>query len=524
MKFKRYYFLYSLTDPMTKKFSWLPLALCSLILPISTSISPAQAQVPGFCHSPPGEAKAKLKLLRAAIAGDAAAQRAYDQKVAEDARRLQECRSRNWPRNQAIWLRLHECDLEPGVLDTLLDRIVSRGYNQVYVEVFYNGRVLLPAANNPTIWPSEVRNPKYANRDLYAEAIKKGQVRGLKVYAWLFSLNYGHQYAQRPDRRSAMARNGNGQTSLTLTDHTDANISLDGDIDNAFVDPYSPQARQDYARMLQAVLQRRPDGVLFDYIRYPRQKGAASVSSKLSDLWIFGNAAQQALINRATNQKGRTVIQRYLQQGRIAAGELKSIDAQYPQEKAALWQGRNIPKGKLPPIDVRTRRLNWDLWLLSVAHAYQGIVDYLSIFATTSMRQGIPAGAAFFPDANRRIGKGYDSRMQPWHRFPKNIEWHAMSYGTCGDTSCIVQQVQQVLKRATGAQVKPVIAGQWGRAFRSRPSLEAQMAAIRRVAPQITTVSHFDFSWQDPQFANARRSCRVTLLPGEDTRQSSIAP
>lgn len=509
---------------MTKKFSWLHLALCSLALPLSLSASPAQAQVPGFCHSPPGEAKAKLKLLRASIAGDAAAQQAYNQQVAADARQLQQCRSRNWPQNQAIWLRLHECDLEPGVLDTLLDRIVSRGYNQVYVEVFYNGRVLLPAANNPTTWASEIRNPKYANRDLLAETIKKGRARGLEVYAWMFSLNYGHQYAQRPDRKSAMARNGYGKTSLTLTDHTDANITLDGDIDNAFVDPYSNQARQDYARMLQAILQRKPDGVLFDYIRYPRQTGGASVSSKLSDLWVFGNSSRQALINRATNQKGQAVIQHYLQQGSISAGTLKSFDTQYPKEKAALWQGRNIPKGKLPPVGIRTTRLNRDLWLLSVAHAYQGIVDYLSVFATTSMRQGIPAGAAFFPDANRRVGKGYDSRMQPWHRFPKNIEWHAMSYGTCGNTSCIVQQVQRVLQRASGAQVKPVIAGQWGQTYRNRPSLEAQMSAIRRVAPQVRTVSHFDFSWQDPQFANARRSCRVTLLPGEDDLQSSIVP
>ncbi len=372
---------------MTKKFSWLPLVLCSLALPVSSTMAPAQAQVPGFCHSQPGEAKAKLKLLRAAIAGDTAAQQAYDQQVAADARDLQQCRSRTWPQNQAIWLRLHECDLEPGVLDTLLDRIVSRGYNQVYVEVFYNGRVLLPSANNPTTWTSEIRNPKYAKRDLLAEAIKKGRARGLKVYAWMFSLNYGHQYGQRSDRNSVLARNGQGKTSLTLLDYADPNINLDnGDIDRAFVDPYNPQARQDYARMLEAILQRQPDGVLFDYIRYPRQTGGASVSSKLSDLWVFGNSSRQALINRATNQKGQAVIQHYLQQGSISAGTLKSFDAQYPKEKAALWQGRNIPKGKLPPVGIRATRLNRDLWLLSVAHAYQGIVDYLSIFATTSMR------------------------------------------------------------------------------------------------------------------------------------------
>ena len=516
---------------MTKRFSWvhlslIPLTLSSSLITPFQGLNKATAQAPGagVCHAAPGEAKAKLSLLRAAIAGDAAAQQSYDQQIAEDARELQDCRAQNWPKNQAIWLRLHECDLEPGVLDTLLDRIVSRGYNQVYVEVFYNGRVLLPANNNPTVWPSDIRNPKFANQDLYAEAIKKGQARGLKVYAWMFSLNYGYQYAQRPDRQSAMARNGNGKTSLTLSDHTDANISLVGDIDSAFVDPYSPQARQDYAQLLQAVLQRRPDGVLFDYIRYPRQTGGASVSSKLSDLWIYGNAAKQALINRGSNQKGRTAIERYLQQGYVSESTLKSLDAQYPQEKAALWQGRNVPKGKLPPANVRVKRLNWDLWLLSVAHAYQGVVDYLSIFSTTTMRQGIPAGAAFFPDANRKVGKGYDSRMQPWHRFSKNIEWHAMSYGNCGNTSCIVQQLQRVLKRSSGAQVKPVIVGQWGRTYRNRPSLEAQMSAIRQVAPQVNTISHFDFSWQDPQFANARRSCKVSLLPGEETFQSYVAP
>ncbi|NJN37685.1 MAG: family 10 glycosylhydrolase [Acaryochloridaceae cyanobacterium CSU_3_4] len=511
---------------MTNRFFGFHLSLVSLTLTAAfiaplrgINLLPVQAQTAGFCQTPPDQAKTKLKLLRDAIAGDDAAQQAYDQRIKEDAGQLQQCRSQNWPQNQAIWLRLYECDLRPGVLDTLLDLIASRGYNQVYVEVFYNGRVLLPAANNPTVWSAEIRNPQYANRDLLAEVIQKGRKRGLKVYAWLFSLNYGYQYSQRPDRRSAMARNGKGKTSLDLVDYTDPNANLEGDVDNAFVDPYSPQARQDYAQLLQAILQRRPDGILFDYIRYPRQTGGASITSKLSDLWIFGNAAQQALINRALNEKGRTVIQRYLQQGYISASDLKNIDASHPTEQAELWQGRQVPPGKLPPPEIRLPRLNRDLWLLSVAHAYQGVVDYLSIFSTTVSRQGIPAGAAFFPDANRRVGQGYDSRMQPWHRFPKTIEWHPMSYGTCGDTSCIVEQVQHVLQSAGGAPVQPVLAGQWGSSYRNRPSLEAQMAAIRQVAPQIRTVSHFDFSWQDPQFANARRACRVTLLPTEDNRQ-----
>jgi len=42
--------------------------------------------------------------------------------------------------------------------------------------------------------------------------------------------------------------------------------------------------------------------VLFDYVRYPRGLGSASVT-KMQDLWIFSDAAQQALYKRALNNK-----------------------------------------------------------------------------------------------------------------------------------------------------------------------------------------------------------------------------
>lgn len=54
-----------------------------------------------------------------------------------------------------------------------MDRIVNRGYNQVYLEVFYDGQVLLPATANPTAWPSVIRTPGAENIDILATAIKK---------------------------------------------------------------------------------------------------------------------------------------------------------------------------------------------------------------------------------------------------------------------------------------------------------------------------------------------------------------
>ncbi len=471
-----------------------------------------------FCQSMGQAAAQKNQLLRASLQQDRNAQAQYQEAIVRDGEQLRQCRSQSWLKNQAVWLRVHECDLQPGVLESVLDRIVSRGYNQVYLEVFYTGQVLLPQGENATVWPSVVRNPALARRDLLAETIQKGHERGLKVYAWMFSLNYGYAYGIRADRANGLARNGYGKTSLTVVDAgLNSTDGGKGDSDKVFVDPYNPQVRRDYSQLLQSVLQRRPDGVLFDYIRYPKQTGGASVSDRLQDLWIFSGAAQQTLIARATNRKGQAAIQKYLAQGTLTANDLNALDRLYAGEGEPLWQGRAVAAhqtGKpFPPAANRLPRLLQDLWLLSAAHAYQGVVDFLNAAVWQVRQKGIPAGAVFFPDGNRRIGQGFDSRMQAWDRFPPTIEWHPMSYGLCNDSSCIVDQARRVATRAPGGTiVAPVIAGAWGTPAYNRPSLESQTYAMRQSLPRISSMSHFDFSWQDPQFSNARRSCRANLI------------
>ncbi|MGF1603382.1 MAG: hypothetical protein ACFCU8_15440 [Thermosynechococcaceae cyanobacterium] len=505
---------------MTYRSSWLRVpfltfALTSLITPTTLLFKTptAQAQIPGYCQSSEQSALQKEELLKQAMKGNQGAKQRYQSMVQQSASQLRNCRSQSWPQTQAVWLRLYECDLKPGVLDSLMDRIVNRGYNRVNIEVFYGGQVMLPPSDNPTVFDSIVRKPEFAGRDLLAEAMQKARERGIAPYAWAFSMSYGYEYGKRADRQGALARNGSGKTSAILTSSASPEVQvIEGDIDKVFVDPYSPEARQDYRQMVGAIAKRKPDGVLFDYIRYPRQTRGASVATKTSDLWIYGRASQNVLLSRATNEKGRAVLEHYMAQGALSASTLAAFDQRYPKDGAAMWQGRQVPTfTTLPPASARIVRLNNDLWLLSVAHAYQGIVDFLSAAARPLQQQGIKAGAVFFPEANRRVGRGFDSRMQPWDQFPSNIEWSPMSYAVCGtSTDCIARQVQEVVATApNGTQVSPAIAGAWGGFSYNRPSLEAQMQAIRQVAPQVQTVSHFDFSWQDPLFSNARRSCKV---------------
>ncbi len=467
---------------------WVAAFLLGVLLVVSFGLrQPARAQSVGaYCRFLPNEIARKDALRQAAVGSDANAQDAYRQVLSQHAALLQQCRQQTWPRTQAIWLRLYPCDARPGEIEAILDRVVNKGYNEVYVETFYNSQVLLPAADNPTPWLSVVRSPGMENVDLLAQAIQAGRERGLKVYAWLFSMNFGYAYGVRRDRQTVMARNGRGQTSLAVVH----------DGSQAFVDPYNQQAQTEYLRMLQAVLRRQPDGVLFDYIRYPRSSGAESVADQVQDLWIYGPASRQALLNRATNAAGRALIERYLRQGSVSAGDIQAIQRQYGSRPN--WQG------------LQTSNLAAGLWQLAIAHATQGVIDFLNMATNQARQQGVPAGAVFFPGGNQAVGRGFDSRLQPWDRFSKQIEWHPMAYAVCGRADCIADEVQRTVNSAAGpGQVTPALAGYWGRGDGRRPSLEAQMQAIRQRLPQIDSVSHFAYSWQEPQSDRQRQFCEL---------------
>ncbi|NET35097.1 MAG: family 10 glycosylhydrolase, partial [Cyanothece sp. SIO1E1] len=339
---------------------------------------PAQAQTNAYCHLSADAVNQKETLRRAAFQGDAQAKKRYQNLVVQHRNQVRQCRDRTWPQQQAIWLRLYPCDSQSGILEAVLDQIVNRGYNQVYVEAFYDGQVLLPAAQNSTAWPSVIRSSRHQNRDLLAEAIAKGRERGLEVYAWMFTLNFGYSYGQRADRQDVLARNGSGQNSLALTASTNLGSSLTGiSTDNAaFIDPYHPQARQDYSQLVQAIAQRNPDGILFDYVRYPRGLGAASVASRVQDLWIYGDAAQRALHQRGLNQQGTELIRRFVSRGHVTASDLEAVKQLYPNEAAPRWHGLDAS------VETRTQA-QFALWRLSVAHAVQGVLDFVAAASKT---------------------------------------------------------------------------------------------------------------------------------------------
>jgi hypothetical protein len=480
------------------------LAATSLVIPVPhLYLNRANAATTNaYCQLSADLVTQKEQLLQLSLTENSQAQQKYQSLVAQHANLLQQCRQQTWPQEQAIWLRLYPCDVSPGSIDYVLDRIVNQGYNQVYLEVFYDSQVLLPPADNSTPWISVVRSPGNDNVDLLKQTIEKGHQRGLKVYAWLFTMNFGYNYAQRPDRQESLARNGRGENSLNFV----------SDRSQAFIDPYNRQVQTDYSNLVNEVLERKPDGILFDYIRYPKGAGHQSLVYHVKDLWIYSPASLQTLYNRGTNKKGKALIERYVTQGNITFSDLKTVDSLYPNEGEPSWQGR--PRESLKAkTSVRDRflRLQADLWFFSVAHAAQGVIDFLTFAATPAREQNIPAGAVFFPDANRLVGKsGFDSRLQAWDQFPNFLEWHPMAYSVCEGTDCIMQEIKAVLERAPqGTKVIPALAGVWGQEYRKHPALEQQMAALRQNFPQVNAVSHFAYSWQEQETDRQRKFCQL---------------
>jgi hypothetical protein len=441
-----------------------------------------------YCHVPPAEVIAKNTFRLAAQKGDAQSQVKYDALVKKH--------------------------FSPGALEEIFDRMVDKGYNQVYIATFY-GKVLLPRTGNGTVWNSALNTRGTDKTDLLAESIQKGHDRGLKVYAWMYSLNFGPEYGITPEGQSAVAINGRGETTMFAGEEGFQKSSPDGvnaDVSSVlFVDPYSDKARDDYARLVKQVINRHPDGVLFDYIRFPRGQASQSIAGRVRDLWIYGDESRQTLAALGQNNKGSALIDLYLNKGDISVKDLQEIDRLYPEDMYPLWKGRTpLENEATMPYEEKLPWIEWDLWQLVLAHASDGVVSFFQAAVTPVEQQKIKSGAVFFPEANQAIGKrGYDSRLQAWDRFSTN-EWHPMSYATCNQSNCIVDQVRRVIGFApAGTDVVPALAGTWSKPLEGRPSLESQMDGIHRSLPQIHSISHFAFSWQEPELDYYRGSCQL---------------
>lgn len=436
---------------------------------------------------------------------------------------LQACRDRNFPQTQATWIRLYSNDAKSGVLEDVFDKVANRGYNQVFVEVFYDGRILLPVASNPTPWRSVMdeavkKGEVAADYDLWQKAIEIGKERGIKVYGWSFAMNFGYGYSEVRGKGTALAINGKGENSIANSNFDRQAVSNGRafyedayEVDHLFVDPYSAIARNDLTNAVKALMQRNPDGMVFDYVRYPTTATGALIDN-VKQLWIYGQSSQAMLLNSIGDKNVRELMAIYLQKGNITANDVL-------QTEQKLAAALNVKPTNIKNAQQTTAIAQNLLWNMATNHAYQGVLGFVNTVTSPVKQSDKPIGTVFFSGGNRSESGKYDPKMQPWDRFPSYMERHPMTYALCEDGKCVAEQVSEVIRQsAPETLVCPILAGTWGQGFDGHASFETQTQAILLKESKLKCISHFVYSWIEPESDRLRKAGKATGLEPATTR------
>jgi len=246
---------------------------------------------------------------------------------------------------------------------------------------------------------------------------------------------------------------------------------------------------------------RNPDGMVFDYVRYPTTYGANSLVTNIKQLWIYSEASRQTLLNGLPNSTARKLMSIYMDKGIITGSDMVNVE----NLTNALTQTKQISTN--PELEKSAVTAERFLWQIAANHAYKGVLVFISEITYPLRKQNIPTGSVFFPSGNYKSSNGYDARMQPWDKFPKEMQRHPMTYALCEDGYCVADQVAKVLQQSVpGTLVCPVLAGTWGQSFDGHPSYETQMQAIKATSPKIDCVSHFVYAWMEPESDRQRKA------------------
>ncbi|HBN07936.1 MAG TPA: hypothetical protein DD435_04550 [Cyanobacteria bacterium UBA8530] len=152
--------------------------------------------------------------------------------------------------SKAVWIRPYLKDATENKVKEVFDNVQGLGAKNVYLETFWGGQTIFPSKQFPQRFPGV---------DLLETYRKEAKTRGMKLYSWIHSNDFGKAYADRfPED---LALDGFGKTSQATEPHS------------WMVSPALPQVRERLANLAYELCQ-RSDGVILDYIRYPvRIKG-----------------------------------------------------------------------------------------------------------------------------------------------------------------------------------------------------------------------------------------------------------
>lgn len=213
---------------------------------------------------------------------------------------------------KGLWVRPYRRDATALDVLEVMDNAQSLGITDLFVETFRGGRTSY--RGNPT-FPS--RYPE----DLLEVYVKEGHRRGIKIHAWLHTLDFGPDWAKaHPD---TLVLDGFGNTSNS-TERGSSRVS-----------PALPEVRQEIGGLIDDVAARGADGVMLDYLRYPSRLKGDDVDETPDPRNFFGyNPRQFEGIMRRHPELATEEARAFLASGILAREEQR--DELLARWKAAL--------------------------------------------------------------------------------------------------------------------------------------------------------------------------------------------
>ncbi len=191
-------------------------------------------------------------------------------------------------RRKGLWIRPYRGDLSGLHVLEVLDNAQTMGITEIYVEAFQAGKLqykspsgVFPLATaEPAGKPSADQPAAGQDIQLLEVYSREARRRGMKVYAWLHTLNFGQAYGEaHPDQ---LVRDGWGRMSGAAEKQSWR------------VSPSHPEVRRRLNLMAwELASSGLVDGIQLDYIRYPVRLKDGDVDPSPDPRNFWGYSASQ---------------------------------------------------------------------------------------------------------------------------------------------------------------------------------------------------------------------------------------
>lgn len=215
-------------------------------------------------------------------------------------------------KRRGLWIRPYRGDLSGLHVLEVLDNAQAMGITEIYVEAFHNGMLHYKSPSNvfPLATPATARAPEVELLKVYSREARR---RGMRIYAWLHTLNFGQAYGEKHPEQ--LVRDGFG------------NLSGASEKQSWRVSPSHPEVRRRLNLLAwELASSGMVDGIQLDYIRYPVRLKDGDVDPSADPRNYWGYSEHQQATFFAENPAYDTEAMRaYLKTGRAPDGR----DAEY---------------------------------------------------------------------------------------------------------------------------------------------------------------------------------------------------